>query len=286
VPMRVFHAPSRRLRDARLANEGARKCASFICGKYYRDSTRVCPTGCGKISPSQRVSTNQFPDTVHPLMVSSIAYMALPIILNSLDLQSLSPTNARTEGKRRQLRLLNEAMDLCNDRYTGALAANNIIKRIIEAACSEQDSAKIQASISTSLVRSAPDIQDWFEVFVRKPTQYLRISFTIDMSLSTGRYPDTEDLPQRLSTNTCLIPNHSIPKSLMPVVEELPTSADVIDETAMLEPTRNSHLDYFDFNEPQTWARSDSSPWNGQTVYKILDEVLGGGERLWAGANA
>lgn len=213
--------------------------------------------------------------------------MALPIILNSLDLQSLSPTNVRTEGKRRQLRLLNEAMDLCNERYTGALLANNIIKRTIATAVNaqlEQDFAKTQPCASTSLVQSPPIIQDWFEVFVSKPSQYLRISFTIDMSLSSGRYPDTKDLPRRLSMHDRLIPSHSIPQSLMPVFEELSTSAE-IDEAVTLKPTRNSQLDYFDFNEPQTWSRTASSPWNGQTVDKILDQVLGGGERFWAGAN-
>lgn len=212
--------------------------------------------------------------------------MALPIILNSLDLQNLSTTNARTEGKRRQLRLLNEAMDLCNERYTGAMAANNIIKKTIEAARLEQSAAQIQTPNSTSLVHSSPDgIPDWFEVFISKPQQYLRISFSIDISLSIGRYPAIEDLPKRLSLHTRLIPSNSIPQSLMPAVEELPPNADTL-ESAMLEPTRNSHLDYFDFNEPQSWGRPDGSPWNGQTVDKILDDVLGGGGRFWAGANA
>ena len=212
--------------------------------------------------------------------------MALPIILNSLDLQNLSPTNTRTEGKRRQLRLLNEAMDLCYERYTGAIAAKNIIKRTIETARSEQDAAQTGSSTSASLMRSNPNIQDWFQVFVSKPTQYLRILFSIDMSLSTGRYPESDDLPQRLSLHTRLIPSNSIPRSLMPVVEELPTGTDVLDKAAMLEPTRNHHLDYFDFNEPLTWERPGGSPWNGHTVDEILDEVLGGGGKFWVGANA
>lgn len=214
--------------------------------------------------------------------------MALPIILNSLDLQNLSPTSVRTEGKRRQLRLLNEAMDLCSERYSGALAANNVIKKTIEAARSEQNAAHTRTPRPTSLVRSSQEgIQDWFEVFVSKPQQYLRISFTIDISLAMGRYPDTEDLPRRISLNNRLIPSNSIPQSLMPVVEEIPVNTDSLLEPAMLEPTRNSHLDYFNFNEPQSWGQpgSSGSPWNGQTVDKILDEVLGGGGRFWGGAS-
>ena len=59
----------------------------------------------------------------------SVAYLALPIILNSIDLQTLSMANTRAEGKRSQLRLLNEAMDLCKDRYTGAAVVKNVITK-------------------------------------------------------------------------------------------------------------------------------------------------------------
>jgi hypothetical protein len=212
--------------------------------------------------------------------------MALPIILNSLDLQNLSPANARTEGKRRQLQNLNEAMALCTERYTGTFAANCLINKTIEAARSENDHGQDQTIGFTSLVRSNPDVQDWFEVFVNKPSQYLRISFAIDISLSVGRYPETKDLPQRLSRDSRLIPNHSIPQSLMPTVEELPVTDNTLQGPGLLERTTNSHLDYFDFNEPHTWVRSENSPWNGQAVDKILDDVLGGGGNFWSGAHA
>lgn len=184
--------------------------------------------------------------------------------MNSLDLQALTPTNARTEAKRRQLRLLNEAMDLCHERYTGTLSANSVIKRTIEAARSEHDVAQVQITKSTALLRSSSVTKDWFDVFVRKPTQYLRISFTIDISFSIGRYPDTEEyLPQRLSLHNRLISSQSIPQTLIPSVESPPVNIDQCDEAAILESARNSHLDFFDFNELETWGVSEDSPWNG-----------------------
>ncbi|KAH6715892.1 hypothetical protein BKA61DRAFT_733726 [Leptodontidium sp. MPI-SDFR-AT-0119] len=222
-------------------------------------------------------------DVAKYLPVSVAAYLALPIVLHSMDLQNISATNARAEGKRRQLRLLNEAMDLCNDRYTGVMSARNIIKKSIEVARSEQKVIKDKASVSSSLTRPSPNLEDWLEVFVRSPAAFLRISFSVDMSLAVGRYPTTEDLPRRLYCHGQLVPSHSIPQSLMPpvAVGDLVKDVTTEDETAMLEPIKNSYLDYFDFGQPQTETRPDTNPWNGKHVDKILDEVLGGGERFW-----
>jgi len=212
----------------------------------------------------------------------SVAYLALPIILNSIDLQTLSMANTRAEGKRSQLRLLNEAMDLCKDRYTGAAVVKNVITRSIETARSEKNMIEGKSSHSTSLTRTSPALQDWLDVFISSPVSFLRISFGIDMSIAVGRYPTTEDLPRRLSLKYNLIPSKSIPQSLMPAVENAIMDADHVDEATVLEPAKNSYLDYFDFGQSQTETRSETSPWNGKHVDRILEEVLGGGEKFWS----
>ena len=56
MSVRVFHAPSGRLNDARIADEGARKRTSLLSGKHFRDREGVYTTRRSKISPSQRVS--------------------------------------------------------------------------------------------------------------------------------------------------------------------------------------------------------------------------------------
>lgn len=206
-----------------------------------------------------------------------VAYLALPIILNSLDLQTLTPKGARTKSKLRQLKLLNEAMDMCHERYTGTTAASTLIKRTIEAARSEHDVGHNQFSKSTSLLPSSPDITNWFDVFVSRPTQYLRISFAIDISFCTGRYPDTEDcLPQRLASHHQLTLPPPIPRTLIPGIENLDNNSDWSNESL----TTNIRLDFFDFSDLQTCSKTEGSLWNGQEVDELLDEILGEGGRF------
>ena len=208
----------------------------------------------------------------HSLILYSVAYLALPIILNSLDLQTLTPANSRTEAKRRQLLVLNEAMNLCHERYTGCILARSIINRVIEVARSEHEVRQ-----STALLHSSSVIKNWFDVFVRKPTQYLRISFTIDISLSIGRYPDTYDyLPQRLSLQTCPNRLQSPPQTLISSIECSPENFGQPDEVGTIEPARKTQLDFFDFGEPDSWDVSANNPWSGEMVERMLDEVLCG----------
>jgi hypothetical protein len=224
-------------------------------------------------------------DVAKYLPVSAIAYLALPIILNSLDLKNLSPTNARTEAKKRQLRILNEAMDLCSERYGGAHLTNGSIRKTLEAARSEQEeAAETEIPMSSSVIPASPDaIPDWFEVFVNKPQQYLRISFSIDLSLAAGKYPDKKDLPRLLSLHNRLIQSNSVPKSLMPEVpfKSTPSETALLLNPRLLEPASNSFLDFMDFGDGQSAGEKEPNPWTGQTVDKILEEVLGGGGRFW-----
>lgn len=166
-------------------------------------------------------------------------------------------------------------MDLCHERYTGSISAKCVINRVIEVARSEHDVTELQITKSTALSYSSSAIKNWFDVFVRKPTQYLRTSFTIDISFSIGRYPDREDyLPQRLSLQTGPNPSKSIPQSLISSAERSPENSDQPDEVAIIEPVRNIHLDFFNFGEPDIWGASEDSPWNGQMVERMLDKAL------------
>lgn len=141
-----------------------------------------------------------------------------------------------TEAKRRQLALLNKAMDLCQERYTGTTGVNSMIKRTIEAARYD-----VAVNKPMSLLHSN-GFKYWVDVFVSNPTRYLRISFTIDTSLCMGRFPDTEDcLPQLLSLPNRLIPFEIISETLIPGVDDL-KNTDEPNEVAMSEPTKNCHL--------------------------------------------
>lgn len=193
-------------------------------------------------------------------------------------------------------------MDLIKNRYTGALGGMDIIKKTIETArlesyaaslsCprpsspSRADSSGLHPSpgMDSSSPSSAPpakpqaEPQDWFDVFVRQPDAYLRLSFAVDMSLSVGRYPSTADLPRRISL---LPPSQTLSLPAGRLGEE------AFEDTDGAAAARACNLDFLDFGQSGSSQRgesaSDRNPWNGKTVERILEEVLGGGGRLWGG---
>jgi hypothetical protein len=204
--------------------------------------------------------------------------MALPIILNSIDLQSSSSTTFKNESKRRQLRLYNEAMEICHARYSGTGACVNVINKTIASAKADifpSTPSAEQPSTSTALLRAAANkIDDWFEVFVSQPRQYLRIALTIDISLCMGRYPQHEDFPRLLLMDGSSQPCGSIPRALTPVIEELGAlESPATNEDVMTG--RRKDLDYFDFGTGGKSPRSPgTSAWNGDMADSILEDVL------------
>ena len=183
--------------------------------------------------------------------VSMVAYLTLPIVLNSIDVKTLSSTNARTGAKRRHLRVLNGTMDLCRERYSGTALAQGFIEKTIEDARSEQHGREANTQNSTSMAVARRPVEDWFEIFITKPAEFLRLSFRIDISLSKGFYPKNEELPQCITLQLRLLANKSIPRSLMPPTTD--KCGDLIPHEDILsvlgKGNKNSHLDFFNFDE-------------------------------------
>jgi len=210
--------------------------------------------------------------------------MALPIILNSIDLQGTASTTFKNESKRRQLRLYNEAMETCQSRYTGAkgcaIAINKTIAAAREGIFSQSKIQELQQqATSTALLRTAANkVDDWLGVFVSHPRQYLRIALTIDISLCKGRYAETEDFPRLLMIDNEKTP--SVPRALTPGPRPGPGPAALVelegeqDEEELLGlDDRRTDLDYFDFGIGGK-SPGSISPWNGQMVENILEDVL------------
>lgn len=195
---------------------------------------------------------------LHPLPLTTrfrVAYLALPIILNSLDVNSFSSSNTRTEAKRRQLRLLNTAMDLYRGRYSGASDAQNAITQTIEDTRAEQQTLSLPKGTSSAMTCHKP-VNDWLDIFIHNPSEYLRISFRIDISLSSGYYPKTEALPQRLYFHLDLLSNTPITKSLMPpsidaYADELGQNLFDTPKLSTLDSPNmdNSHLDFLNLSD-------------------------------------
>ncbi|RDW77465.1 hypothetical protein BP6252_05518 [Coleophoma cylindrospora] len=241
-------------------------------------------------SISESVSELVNLDLARYLPVSVVAYMALPLVLISVDVNLGSRTS---DLKRRQLRLYREAMDVCQ-KYTGTSVATQFIsKTIASARCDLSLSNLPEKTQESTLSRSlTTKIEDWFEAFISRPKLYLRIALTIDMFLSLGRYPATTELPQKLflprqgrvleiGTETpealLAVSNYSYPGTIseMNVGHELAMAA-----TSEGSRSKNLNLDYFDLNCDRVStavANLDDSKatgaWSGETVEDILDEM-------------
>ncbi len=149
----------------------------------------------------------------------------------------------RTEAKRRQLRLLNTAMDLYRERYSGANNAQKVIAQTIEDTYTEQ----CTASESTPSLACQKPVGDWLDIFIHKPAEYLRLSFRIDISLASGCYPKMESLPRRLYFHLDMLSNTPITKSLMPPLDDY--RAENTDKLFGSTTTDNSYLDFLNLCE-------------------------------------
>jgi hypothetical protein len=210
--------------------------------------------------------------------------MALPIILNSIDLQNTKVDRSEGRGerlqtKRHQLRLYNEAMSLCHARYTGTGQCLRYIdatiasaKADLAAASDNSDENSLIAGnngneqrndISTAaLARIAQGknrMDDWFEAFVSKPRSYLRIALTVDLWMSIGKMAGNDDLPRvfMLEDNerSDSVLGVGVPRGLEPIfdedangiIQELVGDVQSNERVWLEGEKRRSDLDYFDF---------------------------------------
>ena len=110
-------------------------------------------------------------------------------------------------------------MDMYRERYSGTSVAQEIITQTIEDTRAEQHASAPPKEPASSVACNQP-VGDWLDIFIHKPAEYLRISFRVDISLSSGYYAKQEFLPQRLYLQLDLLSNTQIPKSLMPPMDE------------------------------------------------------------------
>ncbi|CZR68248.1 uncharacterized protein PAC_18147 [Phialocephala subalpina] len=133
----------------------------------------------------------------------SIAYTALPLALLSLDVK-LSSTNAQQLRRKHRLASYTEVMRLCSLRFDFADVVAHFISKLLQLTDftppsstrfttngSSDTDARVSAPYSTSRPRG------WYDVLVQYPQLYFRILFSLDFSLSRGRYPCENELPCR-----------------------------------------------------------------------------------------
>lgn len=143
-----------------------------------------------------------------------VAYSALPLVLHILDVKlATSPTQmAQKQGR---LNVYMEAMNELQSQYDGTDEVRNFIKAVVEyftvrilppksTGPSIGHGSTSYHAYSNGGVLGAPISitveRDWGHMLVHQPTLFFRLSYTIDLSLSKGRYPDESDFPLILKT--------------------------------------------------------------------------------------
>ncbi|PGH09318.1 hypothetical protein GX51_00760 [Blastomyces parvus] len=156
------------------------------------------------------------------LPISAIAYTALPLVLNALDVK-LSGTTSQSATRKRRLSYYAEVMQLYRNRYDGTDYVALLIQEVLRFAETQNLLISFQPNETASITSSpnassdngkedtnksspvteasnGPDpsnkrTKSWSEVFIRQPRFYLRLSLSIDFAFSRGQYPRDADLP-------------------------------------------------------------------------------------------
>ncbi|KAL4895622.1 hypothetical protein BDV59DRAFT_199621 [Aspergillus ambiguus] len=125
----------------------------------------------------------------HHLPISTIAYAALPLLLNALDIK-LSTSRLQSATRKRRFRHYANVMQLYQDRYDGTDSVAMFIQKTLQFASSmliprNQDPEGSGSSISHS----------WTEMFSQNPQLYLRIALSLDYAFTCGHFPEATELP-------------------------------------------------------------------------------------------
>ncbi|TPX21289.1 hypothetical protein DIZ76_015245 [Coccidioides immitis] len=127
------------------------------------------------------------------LPISAIAYTALPLVLNALDVK-LSGSGSQSATRKRRLRYYAEVMQLYRSRYDGTDDVAVYIREILHFA-EAQNLSILEKPLEGDDPNVSQETRGWAEVFIRQPRFYLRLSLTLDYALARGRYPQDSDLP-------------------------------------------------------------------------------------------
>ncbi|KAI1752197.1 hypothetical protein F4782DRAFT_159953 [Xylaria castorea] len=147
------------------------------------------------------------------LPISAIACTAMPLVLHIIDVK-LSSQNKRsgttpdekrrTVLKQQRLNVLIEAMKTYQPQYDGVDYISETIRHIVNLAQidppinSPNTASSITMSPQDPTNSMQPVISDWTDILASHPGSYLRLSMTMDISISKGRLARETDFPVKL----------------------------------------------------------------------------------------
>lgn len=149
------------------------------------------------------------------LPISAIACTATPLVLHIIDVKLLSQNKRylstpdekrRTVLKQQRLNILIEAMKTYQPQYDGVDYVSETIRHIVNLAQIDPpiDSPNTASSSSISAFPQDPTsdirpiISDWTDILASNPGSYLRLTMTLDISISKGRLATEADFPVKL----------------------------------------------------------------------------------------
>ncbi|KAI0431529.1 hypothetical protein F5Y09DRAFT_304348 [Xylaria sp. FL1042] len=147
------------------------------------------------------------------LPISAISCTAMPLVLHIIDVKLLSQNKnsratpdekRRTALKQQRLNVLIEAMKTYQPQYDGVDYISETIRHIVNLAQIDppSNSANTPSSITVPpqdpTNSMQPIISDWTDILASNPGSYLRLSMTMDISISKGRLAKETDFPVKL----------------------------------------------------------------------------------------
>jgi hypothetical protein len=207
--------------------------------------------------------------------------MALPLALLSLNVK-LSSTKSEETRRKHQLAFYTEAMRLFSIRFDFADVIIHVINKLLQIAdftspliCFHTDGGSSDTYAGV-LATSANRPRSWCDILVRRPQLYLRLLFSLDYSLSRGRYPRDSELPRR-----ALLPPPTRSQTRIEPVEstetqaQLPmlTSSDSLLSNVPLQQT--AHVKNFQFGRVREASLTPPTAamhiFGGGSPYPLLD---------------
>ncbi|KAH7012854.1 fungal-specific transcription factor domain-containing protein [Ilyonectria destructans] len=125
-------------------------------------------------------------DLIRYLPLSILAFTALPLFLHVLDIRFVSSGEhtAKSATNHHHLQILIEAMKVYQPRYDGVEWVSYAVRVAVDLA---------QPTLSSNAL-----IKGWRDLLVQQPSLYLRLTLSIDLSLSQLKIPDEQDFPLML----------------------------------------------------------------------------------------
>ncbi|KAI1827490.1 hypothetical protein F4861DRAFT_366671 [Xylaria intraflava] len=145
------------------------------------------------------------------LPISALSFTAMPLVLHIIDVK-LSSHNKRSRAtpdekrrtalKQHRLNVLIEAMKTYQPQYDPVDYISETIRHIVNLAQVDPQSSSISSITSAAAEDPTNSMQttisDWTDILASNPSSYLRLSMTMDISISRGRLAKETDFPAKI----------------------------------------------------------------------------------------